>query len=149
MSGFYDVRDFDPHEGLGYLVGHVRSKLLQALEQELAPLGLSGPQAIIILKIAIGEGAHAAEFCRDLQYDPGAMTRMLDRLEKLGYLRRVRSPRDRRAIRLELTDRSRAALPRMKVAAVSVFNRFLKGFSRAEAKQLVGYLKRLMANANP
>jgi hypothetical protein len=37
----------------------------------------------------------------------------------------------------------------MKVAAVSVFNRFLRGFSRAEAQQLVGYLKRLMANARP
>jgi len=149
MSGYYDVRDFDPHEGLGYLVGHVRSRLLQALEAELAPLELSGPQAIVILKIAIGEGAHAAEFCRDLQYDPGAMTRMLDRLEKRGYLRRVRSPRDRRAIHLELTDKSRAALPRMKTAAVTVFNRFLRGFSQAEAKQLIGYLKRLMANASP
>lgn len=148
MPGYYDVRDFDPHEGLGYLVGHVRSKLLQALEDELAPLELSGPQAIVILKTALGEGATAASFCRDLQYDPGAMTRMLDRLEKRGYLRRVRSPRDRRAIHLELTDKGRAALPRMKVAAVTVFNRFLRGFSRDEAGELIGYLKRLMANAS-
>src|SRR5579862_9282189 len=99
MAGYYDVRRFDPHEGLGYLVGHVRRALLEALAAELAPLELSGPQAIVIVKTALGEGAHAAEFCRDLQYDPGAMTRLIDRLEKRGFLRRVRSPSDRRAIR--------------------------------------------------
>jgi len=147
MAGFYDVRSFDPHEGLGYLMARVRRTLLEALEAELAPLELSAPQAIVIIKTSLGEDAHAAEFCRDLQYDPGAMTRLLDRLEKRGFLRRVRSPRDRRAIRLELTEKGQAALPRIKVAAVTVFNRFLRGFTRSEARQLIGYLKRLMANA--
>ena len=149
MAGYYDVRNFDPNEGLGYLVGHVRARLLEALENELAPLELSALQAIVIVKTALGEESHAAAFCRDLRYDPGAMTRLLDRLEKRGFLRRVRSPHDRRAIRLELTEKGRAALPRIKAAAVTVFNRFLRGFSRAEAEQLVDYLRRLLANAEP
>jgi MarR family transcriptional regulator, multiple antibiotic resistance protein MarR len=149
MAGFYDARTFDPQEGLGFLVGHVRSRLLEALENELAPLELSALQAVVIVKTALGEESHAAAFCRDLRYDPGAMTRLLDRLEKRGLLRRVRSPRDRRAIHLELTEKGRAALPRIRAAAVTVFNRFLRGFSRAEAEQLVGYLRRLLANAGP
>lgn len=147
MAGYYDVRDFDPQEGLGYLVGHVRSRLLEALEAELAPLDLSALQAIVIVKTALGEGSHAAAFCRDLHYDPGAMTRLLDRLEKRDFLRRVRSPRDRRAIHLELTGKGRAALPRIRAAAVTVFNRFLRGFSHAESRQLVEYLRRVLANA--
>lgn len=147
MAGYYDAHDFDPHEGLGYLVGSVRSRLLEALESELGPLDLSALQAIVIVKTALGEESHAAAFCRDLRYDPGAMTRLLDQLEKRGFLRRVRSPRDRRAAHLELTEKGRAALPRIKVAAVTVFNRFLRGFARSEAKQLVGYLKRLLENA--
>ncbi len=149
MADFYDPRRFDPHESLGYLVGHIRRALLEALEREIAPLGLTAPQAIVLFQLQLAEGAvsHAAEFCRVLHYDPGAMTRLLDRLEKKGFVRRVRSERDRRALKLELTAAGRAAIPRMWASAAAVFNRFLHGFNRSETRQLIDFLKRLRANA--
>ena len=147
MGGFYDVRNFDHRETLGYLVGHVRRALLESLDRELAPHGLTGPQAIVMFQLARGEATHAAEFCRILQHDPGAMTRLLDRLEKKGFLRRVRDPGNRRKVHNELTPAGRAAVPRIGAAAIGVFNAFLRGFTPAEARQLTGFLKRLLANA--
>jgi DNA-binding MarR family transcriptional regulator len=142
-----DTLGVNPHETLGYLVGQTRRALLEALERELAPHGLTGPQAIIMFQLANGDASHAAEFCRNLQYDPGAMTRLLDRLEKKGFVRRVRSARDRRNVRIELTPAGRAAMPRIGAAAIGVFNRFLRGFSKAETRLLLSFLKRLLANA--
>lgn len=147
MRGFYDPARFDPHEGLGYLVGNVRRALLEALERELAPHGITAPQAIVLFQLAHGEASHAAEFCRILQYDPGAMTRLLDRLERKGFLRRARAAQNRRMVRIELTAAGRAAVPRVMRAAIGVFNRFLAGFSKSEVRQLIGFLKRLLANA--
>ncbi len=143
----FDLRGFKPRETLGYLVGNLRRALLEAMEKEFAPHGLTAPQAIIMFQLANGDASHAAEFCRKLQYDPGAMTRLLDRLESKGFVRRVRSAKDRRNVRIELTAAGRATLPHIGSAAVEVFERFLHGFSKAESRQLFGYLKRMLANA--
>ncbi len=142
-----DAPGVNPHETLGYLIGQVRRALLEAMERELAPYGLTGPQAIVMFRLSHGDASHAAEFCRTLQYDPGAMTRLLDRLEKKSFVRRVRSAHDRRNVRIELTAAGRAAIPRVGSVAVGVFSRFLRGFSKAETRLLVLFLKRLLANA--
>jgi len=147
MSRSKDAHGVNPHETLGYLIGQARRALLEAMERKLAPHGLTGPQAIVMFQLANGDASNAAEFCRSLQYDPGAMTRLLDRLEKKGFVRRVRSARDRRNVRIELTPAGRAVLPRIGTAAVGVFNRFLRGFTKAEARLLLSFLKRLLANA--
>jgi DNA-binding MarR family transcriptional regulator len=75
------------------------------------------------------------------------MTRMLDRLEAKGLIRRQRSADDRRAVYLELTDAGRAAYPRMRLRSMSVQNRFLKGISQDELRQLESLLTRVLANA--
>lgn len=147
MSDFYDARNYDPHEGLGYLIGHVRRALLEALDRELEPHGLTATQAIVLFQLALGDASHAAEFCRILRTDPGAMTRLLDRLEKKDFVRRARSAHNRRTVRVELTPAGRAAVPRIGTAAIGVFNRFLRGFTKAEARLLLSFLKRLLANA--
>jgi DNA-binding MarR family transcriptional regulator len=82
-----------------------------------------------------------------ISYDAGAMTRMLDRLEGKGLIRRTRSPDDRRLVHLELTDEGRAAWPRMRELALAVANRFLRGFTKAEARQLESLLARMLENA--
>jgi DNA-binding MarR family transcriptional regulator len=75
------------------------------------------------------------------------MTRMLDRLEAKGLIRRTRSSQDRRLMNLELTDHGRAAYPRMREISMSIANHFLHGFSKAEARALEGFLDRMLENA--
>jgi DNA-binding MarR family transcriptional regulator len=74
------------------------------------------------------------------------MTRMIDRLEQRGLLRRVRVADDRRTAKLELTDEGKALYPEMRAAAIAVINGFLRGFTKTEARQLEGFLKRMLEN---
>lgn len=143
----FDAQSFQPQESLGYLIGNVRRALLEAMDQAFAPHGVTAPQAIVMFQLANGMASHAAEFCRNLSYDPGAMTRLLDRLEAKGFVRRVRSAKNRRNVRIELTTAGRAALPHLGTAAFAVFDVFLRGFTKAETRQLFGFLKRMLANA--
>jgi DNA-binding MarR family transcriptional regulator len=147
VEAFYDVKTFDPHEGIGYLVTRVRRRALDLIEPEISALGLTVVQAIVILGTGGRSTATAADFCRNMQYDPGAMTRVIDHLERAGYLRRVKHASDRRAQALELTDSGRKILVPIKTAFVGAMNRMLRGFTRAEAVQLTGYLKRLAGDA--
>jgi DNA-binding MarR family transcriptional regulator len=127
--------------------------MLAALDEELthdrrlAPLELSAAQFIVIASLAGEERKSASDLCKGISYDAGAMTRMLDRLEGKGLIRRNRSPDDRRLVYLELTDEGRALYPRMRELSLSVANRFLRGFTRTEARQLESLLTRMLENA--
>ena len=49
----------------------------------------------------------AGDLARECGLTTGAMTTLLDRLERLGYLRRVPHPTDRRRVVVEMTEKSR------------------------------------------
>ena len=147
MADFYDPKTYDPRESLGYLVTLVRRRLLDLVEPDFTALGLTSVQAIVLMGLGSGIASTAADFCKTIQHDPGAMTRVLDRLEEMGLVRRVRTPEDRRALKLELTEPGRKALPALKSSAVRASNHMLRGFSRTEAQHLIALLKRLLEDA--
>jgi len=154
LAAVYDIETYQPREGVGYLMSRVRAEMLAALDKELeadeslAALELSGAQFIIIATLALADGPKSAsDICKGISYDAGAMTRMIDRLETKGLIRRNRASDDRRLVYLELTEEGRRAFPRMREISMSVANRFLRGFSQTEARQLEGYLARMLENA--
>jgi DNA-binding MarR family transcriptional regulator len=155
VSDIYDSASYQPGRHIGALLSRVKVEMLSALDRELAqdkrlaPLEMSAAQWIIIANLATGPGEpkSAADLCKVISYDAGAMTRMLDRLEAKGLIRRTRSAQDRRLMKLELTEEGRAAYPRMREISMNIANRFLRGFTRAEARQLEGFLNRMLANA--
>ena len=154
MGDIYDGATYQPSKSIGSLLNRVRVEMLSAVGQELeadrrlAPLELSAAQFIVIANLAKAEGPmSASDLCKGISYDAGAMTRMLDRLESKGLIRRSRSAEDRRLMHLELTDEGRAAWPRMREISMTVANRFLRGFSKTEARQLEGFLARMLGNA--
>lgn len=154
MPDIYDIETYQPRKGVGYLINRVRSEMLTAIDraldsdERLGPLGLSSAQFIVIAQLATAESARSAsELCKGISYDAGAMTRMLDRLESKGLIHRTRSNMDRRLVHLELTDEGRAVFPRMREISMTVANRFLRGFTRSEVRQLEGFLDRILQNA--
>lgn len=154
LSEIYDGGSYQPRKGVGSLLNRVRTELLSALDRELAadkrlaPLELSAAQFIVIATLAAGEEPmSASDLCKGISYDAGAMTRMLDRLQDKQLVSRARCTHDRRLTYLELTDEGRAAYPRMREISMSVINRFLRGFTKQEARQLEGFLGRMLENA--
>jgi DNA-binding MarR family transcriptional regulator len=154
LGDIYDSSTYQPRKSVGSLLSRVRVEMLTALDRELeadrrlGPLELSAAQFIVIANLAAAQDPmSASDLCKGISYDAGAMTRMLDRLESKGLIRRHRSTEDRRLMHLELTDEGRAAYPRMREISLSVANRFLRGFSKSEARQLEGLLTRMLENA--
>jgi DNA-binding MarR family transcriptional regulator len=154
LSEIYDSASYQPRKGVGSLLNRVRTELLSALDRELAadkrlaPLELSAAQFIVIATLAAGEEPmSASDLCKGISYDAGAMTRMLDRLQDKQLLTRARCTHDRRLTYLELTDEGRAAYPRMREISMSVLNRFLRGFTKQEGRQLEVFLSRMLENA--
>jgi MarR family transcriptional regulator, multiple antibiotic resistance protein MarR len=147
MQPIYAIETFRPSQAIGARIALARRTIVEAIDHELAPLDISHAQWIVVMLLGDGAASTAAELCRTLIYDPGAMTRLLDRLEKKGVLRRVRTESDRRTVRLELTEEGAKLYPRIVQALVQVFNRLLHGFTKSEVRQLERMLARMVDNA--
>ena len=153
MGNIYDTTNYQPRTSIGSLLGRVKVAMMAEFDEELAAdrrlaaLELSAAQFSVMASLAGEERKSASDLCKGISYDAGAMTRMLDRLEGKGLIRRNRSPEDRRLVHLELTEEGRAAYPRMRELALAVANRFLRGFTKAEARQLESLLTRMLENA--
>jgi MarR family transcriptional regulator, multiple antibiotic resistance protein MarR len=147
MAPIYDPKTFNAGNGIGRLLSRVKIEMHEALDRELSSLDITAAQFVILMNLASGEVDSASKLCKGVSYDPGAMTRMLDRLERKGLLRRVRHANDRRKVLLELTPEGKAVYPKLVAAYVNVLNRFMHGFTKTEAKQLETLLSRMLVNA--
>ena len=158
MANIYDVKSYDPSQSVAHLMGRVRVEMLAALDRELSAdpqlsaLGVTSAQFVVMVRLVGNENRgnenrkSASDLCKELSYDAGAMTRMIDRLEKKGLVRRMRCMKDRRLIYLEATELGRAAYPRMLEMSVAVQNRFLHGLDKAQVEQLTNILNRMLQN---
>jgi len=135
-------------EGLsvGQLMSRARASLLASLDAELEPFELNGTQFAVLKHLGEGAAHTAADLCRLNRYDTGAMTRILDRLEEKGMVRRERGREDRRVVFLRLAPQGRALLPRLMTVATRVVEAHLAGFSPNEIEAFKGYLGRMIDN---
>jgi DNA-binding MarR family transcriptional regulator len=132
---------------LGFLLNETRNANFSEIEKELAPLDITSAQFKIVIGIAHERAKTLSEFARFFDYDPGAMKRLIDRVEQKGLIRRVPSEVDRRIINLELTEQGAALYPQIMTVVSKVNRKMLDGFSDVETAQLQFFLQRVISNA--
>ncbi|HXS74162.1 MAG TPA: MarR family transcriptional regulator [Rhodanobacteraceae bacterium] len=130
------------------LIGRIRTELHVNIEQELARQGFElGFSQFVALKRLGTEGPMTAgELARLLNHNPGALTRLLDKLERQNYLRRVPDPDDRRVLRIELTASGRTLWKRINACGERVAERALDRSTEKERAQLQSLLNRVLDN---
>ncbi|MCM2251990.1 MAG: MarR family transcriptional regulator [Ramlibacter sp.] len=144
---FYHPENYRPEDSVGYLMRRILATVSLEVERELEPNGLTNAQWVPLLKLSMGRASTVAELARECMLDAGGMTRLLDRLEAKGLVRRVRSNQDRRVVNLELTEEGRAAATKLPAVLCGVHNAHMRGFSLDEWEMLKGFLRRILENA--
>lgn len=132
---------------LGLLFRQVRDALRDAMERELAASGhdLTLSQYITLKKLHFGT-ASASALAQAAELNPGAMTRLLDRLEAVGLVQREAHPSDRRALRIVLTARGKAIWPELETCAERVRERALAELDEGQRSELVRMLEHVYTN---
>ncbi len=132
---------------LGLLFRQVRDAMWARMALELAAAGhdLTFSQFIAIKKLAAGT-ASVTDLARAADLNPGAMTRLLDKLEARGLLVRVADPGDRRALHIHLTDTGIAMWRDIDQCGRRVRDRALQGMDDATRAQLTHLLEQVRDN---
>jgi DNA-binding MarR family transcriptional regulator len=145
-DGPYKADEIQLTTSLGYYLTKARNVLVERTDRAVKPLGLTAQQIGVILMLSSRRASTPFELSRAMSYDSGSMTRLLDRLEKKGFVVRTRSDADRRMVKLELTPQGHDAARQLPGLGATVLNEQLRGFSAAEHATLIDLLARFIAN---
>jgi MarR family multiple antibiotic resistance transcriptional regulator len=138
---------------LAALVGQVRLAIITGLDAEfqgdsqVASLEITAAQFAILRNVLKGSAQSACELCKSMDYDRGAMSRMIDRLETKRLIRRVALSHTRRSVALEVTAAGKAAFPKMEACLDRVLNRLLTGVTKAQVREVEKVFKRMLSNS--
>lgn len=145
-SPLYTIETYTQEDSIGFLLHQAKLRLTQAMDERIGDLGITAAQWVVLKQIALRSGETASALCKCSGCDTGSMTRMLDRLEEKGLIRRERSTADRRVVMLHVTEAGQALLPAIVPRVVDVLNTAVSDFSREELDILKGLMRRVVAN---
>ena len=111
---------YDHQAKVGLLINLLQTKLETSLDKALSLFDVSAAQYVIISALANGRAETAAQLCKEISYSPGAMTRMLNRLETKNLIYRTIQDDNLCAKKLSLTENAKQLYPKLKSASVSV-----------------------------
>ena len=119
-------------------------ELKNEVDRELSPHGITSSQAALILfartraRLTIGSAA------RLLGTDTAAVTRLVDRLESKGLVRREAAGHDRRAVTISVTETGEALAPSLLAAFQAVHHRVAAALEPGEEGILEAIVSRLL-----
>ena len=143
-ADFYRAETYCSEDSVGHLMKRIMMSVVYQVDKRLDAHGLTSAQWGPLMRLKREGPSTVADLARWAQVDAGAMTRLLDRLEKKGLCKRVRSTEDRRVVQVELTPDGEAAMVEVPAALTEVMNAHLAGFSKSEWLALKTYLSRML-----
>lgn len=123
------------------LSGRIFARKLRDHKVEINPA-----QGRIMFVLWREDGIPISELARRTSLEKSTLTSMLDRLEEAGYLRRVRSKKDRRQILVYRTPKDEAWQGEYVRVSQDMAGVFYDGFSEDEIQEFESYLERILDN---
>ena len=111
----------------GYTIADITRLFRRVFDRRSAQLGLTRAQWRALSRIERAEGLTQVDLAEDLDLEPIAVGRVIDRLEVAGFVERRADPDDRRCWRLYLAGKSAAVMTDMKQIAAALHDDVLAG----------------------
>lgn len=126
------------------LLARARHRSLEVISEELKTLGISSTQWSIVVALAEGLASTSAKLSHLLDYDAGAMTRLIDKLVKKNIVTRSKLSSDKRSTKISLTEEGLRLYPLILPRIANANNTLLNGFSQEEIETLNHLLNKIV-----
>ena len=134
------------NSNLAYLLSDSGRLLRRMFDLRVRSLGLTSVQARLLLGMVKFPNENQAFYAERLEVEPITLTRIVDRLEKAGWVERLVDPTDRRARILYLTDKSLEIVEPLRDIVDAMVEDMTDGLDDTECETLSGLLERVSAN---
>jgi DNA-binding MarR family transcriptional regulator len=136
----------DPKRSLGFLLTETARLIRRNFDRRVQPLGLTQTQWRAIAHLKHNEGIKQASLAEILEVQPITLARLIDRMERDGWVERRPDPCDRRAVQLFLTDQVEPVVSQMWELAALTRQEAMAGLSDEVLEQLIETLAIIKQN---
>ena len=136
----------DLSRNFGFLLNDVARLLRTTYDRRVKALGLTRSQWWVLTHLFRADGVTQSELAETLEIEKPTLGRLLDRLEKKGWVRREHDARDRRAWRVYLTAAVEPAMHTLRDVAAGLRRDALEGLPAAQREQFVDTLLAIKSN---
>lgn len=130
--------------GFGYTVKELARAWRAEFDRRFRPLGLSDTSWVVIWVLSEHGPLVQRQLAETLGVEGPTLVRLLDRMEKDGWVRRQASPTDRRANLVVLTDQSRPVYDAMLDLGIALREELLQGIPPHELETAHSVMLRLL-----
>lgn len=130
----------------GYLLSDVTLLFRKHFDRRAVKFGLTRAQWRATKMLYYREGLRQTELAEQLEMEPIAVGRVIDRLQAAGFVERRPDPKDRRAWRLYVTDQARGVIADMEEIALGLRKDATRGIAVPELQQALDVLNRMKDN---
>lgn len=123
-------------------------KLKQFLAAKLRQMGVPlTPEQLMLIDTLWNHGEMTQQQLADhLQKDKNSVTKLVDAIERKGFVVRRQNPQDRRANTLILTEKANDLKPGAKQKGISILDQMLEGINEDELRSFLTTLRKLNSN---
>jgi len=141
---YYKVETLEPMKSIGFLIKRCGVMMSQLAERRFESQQISFTQWLVLIRLRFHDHMSATRLSEEMGHDMGALTRVVDTLERAGLVRRERSQQDRRAVEIAITAEGRRTVEACMGFIVGLMNELVEPYSKEELDTLIHQLQRLM-----
>ena len=130
---------------VGYWLRRLSDEVHTSFERQLAAHDVTVAQWNVLVTVYRGDATTTGEAARFIGIDPGAVSRLVDRLAAKKLITRSADPQSRRSLRLELTPAGQALVPVLIGIADQNDTAYFGSLPPTEQTELVRLLRQLLS----
>jgi len=135
-----------PQERFSVLLSRCSQQLRTQVDERLRPWGMTLASWRILRALALsGERFHQARLAKEVGVETPTLVSLLDRMEKMEWVRREPDPGDRRAKIVEVTPAGAKLFRQLQKQVKAVREDMFGGLSEQELDQACGLLEKVLA----
>lgn len=142
----FDSKDRRIDESVGYWISIVGLRYKGEAWRRLKPFDVTPEQWVVLNRLSMDEGVCQRELASRIVKDQPNTTRILDKMEQKGLIRRNPDPLDRRAFQVFLTEKGKRLREELLPVVQQLRNDSTSGFSESEIMMLKELLRKFSAN---
>lgn len=140
------MTDYRLGQTLAFTIHRTAVRLKTSFNRHLLPHGITADQFAILASLWESDGMLQSQLAERLFKDGANISRMVDRLEDKGLVRRERDQKDRRVSHVQLTPRGRKIQGELLDSVQSFREQAYKGLNGEELDRLREVLDRIVIN---
>lgn len=135
-----------PQQFLGFLLGSTHRRISNAFARALKPFDITPEQWSVLMMIADRGGINQKEVAAAAAKDQPTTARIVELLQKKGFITKSTSPSDRRAFLLYATDEGKELIERTLHLEEQNINAAVAGLSPEQLEELRSMLELIYHN---